>query len=84
LRLCIVVSTTVFIPAPAAASTKMPLSESVSGTVACRNRDYQIILLLFEFNGLIVTVALYAQNIHSTASCRWLKVDKIITVLCLV
>jgi hypothetical protein len=62
----------------------MPLSESVSGTVACRNSDYQIILLLFEFNCLIVTVSLDTKNIHSAASNGWLKIDKIISVLCLV
>jgi hypothetical protein len=62
----------------------MPLSESISGTVACWNRDYQIILLLFEFNYLIITVPLDTKNIHSAASNGWLKVYKIISVLCLV
>lgn len=59
----------------------MPLSEvfKSSRTVACRNRDYQIILLLFEFNGLIITVSVNMQDVHTCTTHAGQQVYVIIT-----
>ena len=46
-----------------------------------QDRDYQNILLLFNFNGLVITIPMDTQDIHTTATYIRLQVDIIITGL---